>query len=374
MSKKIFFISVVDIYDKNGNGGIKGSQRNYELLKVCFGEENVILASFPKEEYTEPPSGAIMFERTQNNFEYLVAALFGCKVYYPWKEKDVVRFIEKQNIDLLFIDSSIIGRLACVKRKYKTVVFYHNIETDYAMNKVRNEGLFFLPSYWASKYNDRCGARADGVICLNERDSERLYGLFGRKADFLLPVTLKDTFKEERTRFKYKREILFLGSLFSPNQISIEWFMKEVMPKLRDIQLKIVGKGFESKKKEYEKYENVNVIGTVEEPDQYYYQHAAVVLPIRYGAGMKVKTAEAMMFGRRIFASDEALEGYDVQELPGITRCNEADEFAEAINLYFDKEETKPYEPEVRRRFMEKYETNCLMERFKDFLNSLLNS
>lgn len=150
--------------------------------------------------------------------------------------------------------------------------------------------------------------------------------------------------------------------------------MKEVMPKLRDIQLNIVGKGFESKKKEYEKYENVNVIGTVEEPDQYYYQHAAVVLPIRYGAGMKVKTAEAMMFGRRIFASDEALEGYDVQELPGITRCNEADEFAEAINLYFDKEETKPYEPEVRRRFMEKYETNCLMERFKDFLNSLLNS
>lgn len=42
---------------------------------------------FPKEEYTEPPSGAIMFERTQNNFEYLVAALLGAKYTIPGKRK-----------------------------------------------------------------------------------------------------------------------------------------------------------------------------------------------------------------------------------------------------------------------------------------------
>ena len=55
MSKKILFISVVDIYDKRGNGGIKASQRNHELLKACFGEENVMMASFSQKEYTEPP-------------------------------------------------------------------------------------------------------------------------------------------------------------------------------------------------------------------------------------------------------------------------------------------------------------------------------
>ncbi len=55
----------------------------------------------------------------------------------------------------------------------------------------------------------------------------------------------------------------------------------------------------------------------MDKTDVYYYKHAAVILPIKYGAGMKVKTAEAMMYGRTIFASDEALEGYDGKGIEG---------------------------------------------------------
>ena len=196
--------------------------------------------------------------------------------------------------------------------------------------------------------------------------------MYGRKSDFILPITFDDSFSLEKTVTNYKREILFLGSLFSPNQISIEWFMQKVLPNLKDIQLNIVGKGFETKKKEYEKYRNVNVIGSVPQLDNYYYRHSAVVLPIKYGAGMKVKTAEAMMYGRRIFATDEALEGYDVGNISGITRCNKANEFADAINHYFDQEDLKSYEPEVRRCFKENFETSCLTNKFNDFMDRLL--
>ena len=332
--QRALFITFSDIYDPYGNGGVKASRKNYELLERCFGEGNVDVCMFLNEMKEDVPKNTIVFLRVHSSSGHLTAALCGCKVYFPWKEKEIKKLIEQKKPDLLFIDSSLLGRLVRGKKNCPTVLFYHNIEADYAWNKVRNEGIHFLPSFWASKYNDRCGTKADRVICLNRRDSDRLSQLYGRKADFLLPISFTDTFDVGRTVEIYEREVLFLGSLFVSNQVSVEWFVQDL--------------------------------------DNCYYKHAAVVLPIRCGAGMKVKTAEAMMYGRQIFASDEALEGYDVEEVEGIVRCNTAEEYAVAINSFFNEGKCRPYMKEVRKAFLEKYETSCLKEGFQQFLENLL--
>lgn len=371
---KVLFVTSNDMYDKYGNGGTKVSQKNFKLIKEYFGEKNIYLCTFPRNTDSESPKDAITLKRTQSVLGQLIAALFGCKVYFPWREKEVIKLIKDLNIDILFIDGSVLGRLARLKGNYKKIIFYHNIETDYAWNKVKNEGIRFLPSFWASKYNDKCGIKADAVMCLNQRDSDRLNELYNRKADFLLPVTFTDDFDVNRTNDKYKKEILFLGSLFAPNQVSIEWFIKKVMPQLDDITLNIVGKDFEKMKADYEEYKNVHVIGSVKDLAEYYYKYSAVVLPIKYGAGMKVKTAEAMMYGRRIFASDEALEGYDVIGIKGITRCNSAEEYITAINNYFSNEEQLRYQSDVRELFSEKYETSSVKNKFGQFLDMIMDS
>ncbi len=359
--------------DKAGNGGVKASLEHLKFVQQYFGKDNVNICVFLKDFEKSKCKEIKIFKREKSNFNLLISALFGCKVYMPWREKDIVKYINTCNPDLLFLDFSLLGRLIRLKHTYKTVVFFHNIEADYSWNKVKNEGFFYLPSFWASRYNDKWATRADKVICLNERDSNRLYECYGRKADILVPISFKDTFNISCTTSEYKREILFLGSLFPPNQISIEWFIQEVLPKLNNIQLNIVGKDFELKKENYEQVSNVKVIGTALNLEPYYYGHAAVVMPIKYGAGMKVKTAEAMMYGRRIFATDEALEGYDVENVSGITRCNKANEFVNAINHYFDHEILKNYEEDVRNRFMQKYETNCLIQKVHDFFDRLFS-
>ena len=101
--------------------------------------------------------------------------------------------------------------------------------------------------------------------------------------------------------------------MFSPNYDGIKWFAENVMTELKDYHLIIVGKDFEQKKDELENV-NVHVVGTVESLEKYYYSENIMVMPIFYGDGMKIKTAEAMMYGKIILASDEALEGYEVTE------------------------------------------------------------
>lgn len=370
-NKKVLFITVVDIYDNHGNGGVKCSQRNLTLLKKIFGDENVIVASFPRNEYTIPPKGAITFPRTQNNFQHLVAALLGCKVYFPWKEREIIQFIEQQNADLLFIDSSILGRLARIRGNFKKLVFFHNVEADYAFNKVRNEGIRFWPSYYASKKNEIYAMKyADLVVCLNQRDADNLKDLYGRGADYNLPITLPDQFDERQAGSAecLNNRILFVGSLMPQNQISVEWFIDNVMAKLPDVTLDIVGKGFEKKKEDYERNLNVKVIGAADNLGEYYYSHAIVVLPILYGSGMKVKTAEAMMYGKIIIGSDEALEGYDVNGVEGIYRCNTEEDYIQAIRSNINKDNGLLRE-NIRNLFLSKYESGSIVNEFKNFID-----
>ena len=66
-----------------------------------------------------------------------------------------------------------------------------------------------------------------------------------------------------------------------------------------------------------------------------------------------IKTAEAMMYGKTILASDEALEGYEVADVQGIYRCNTKEEYVKTIRLIEGKENY--YSEMVRQLFLTKY-------------------
>lgn len=374
--KKALFITTTNIFDGNGNGGVKASKEHLNMVQKYFGEDNVQVCVFalPEEigKINSKNEREDVFPKLVGNFKLLIAALGGCRVYLPWEERKFFQYIDSVLPDLLFLDFSILGRIMRRKANYKTVVFFHNMEADYTYNKVKKEGLVYYPAYMAAKKNDKWATLADRVICLNERDSRRMEFLYGRKSDLNLPITFEDSFDIDRTNKEYDREILFLGSLFGPNQDGIEWFIENVMPSLENVRLNIVGNGFETKKEEYEKYKNVSVVGRVDRPSEYYYRHAAVVMPIRYGAGMKVKTAEAMMYGRHIFASDEALEGYEVDGIDGIERCNTAEEYIKAINNFFNSGKKVEYEYYVRKLFLEKYESNVVYSNMQKLFEKLI--
>ncbi|MBQ8148526.1 MAG: glycosyltransferase family 4 protein [Lachnospiraceae bacterium] len=379
-NKKVLFITTINIFDIRGNGGVKASAEHFRMLQRCFGENNVHACVFVKpeeKEYAEECAEGLqvdILEKVSGNGKLFLATLLGCRIYFPWKESNFYNYIDKVDPDLLFLDCSILGRIIKRRSSYKTVVFFHNIEADYVYNKVKNESIVFLTAYWDAKRSDKYAIMADRVICLNERDSNRMYELYGRKTDFYLPITFADSFDESKTQDEYRREILFVGSLFGPNQDGIEWFINNVLPKLDNITLVIVGRGFEAKKEQYEKNSNVKVVGSVDEPSVYYYAHAAVVMPIRYGAGMKVKTAEAMMFGRRIFASDEALEGYNIENVNGISRCNTPEEYAVLINEYYNNGRFKPFEEDVRKLFLSQYESEKMDRDFGRMLRELVDT
>lgn len=373
MDKKILFMAGHEFLYNPQNGGQKCSLRNYRLMQEIFGKENVFLCIFSNYRYENLEKNIKCFPTQSNYIELFINTLTNRNVCNKETMKQVKNYVKELEIDCVFVDSSTIGYLISkMKFDVPVIIFFHNIEKNYAWNKFKHEGKKYLIAYWSYKKNESLAVKnANKVVLLNSRDEKELFRIYGRKADCFLPITFEDEFDEAKVpQIKHtKTNILFVGSLFQPNYEGIKWFVDEVMSRLESSSfvLKIVGKNLETKSEVLAKA-NVCVIGTVDDLSQYYYEADCVIIPIFYGDGMKVKTAEAMMYGKKILATDEALEGYEVSGTEGIIRCNTSDDFINSLNEIRKNQNEINYSYSVRELFKKKYETQNVKNEFQKFI------
>ena len=366
---KVVYLGYQDIFGEINNGGMQGARKNWELIVSNIGYENIFTVIISNNKH-DSKLNIRYFKKADGNLQSFISNLFLCRYYMPSEEKKILRHIDEISPDIVFIDTSTFGRIVKkISQRYKTIVFFHNVEIDYAKHRIKKEGIKLLPMYISTKYNEKIAIRyADKMVGLNVRDAKKIEEYYGRKIDNLVPVGFRDIYDIEQVKRKKNKNLLFIGSYFPPNYDGVKWFIENIMNQLSDYHLIIVGKDFERVRKDLEN-ENVTVIGTVEDVRPYYYENSMVVMPIRYGEGMKVKTAEAMMYGMTIFATDEALEGYDVDNVEGIYRCNTSKEFIHKI-LEYSQNEFK-YENKVVREI---YRKNNSYEMQVEIMRQILNN
>lgn len=363
--RSVLMIASQEILMDLKDGGKRVSNRNYELLKEIFGEENVKLVMFIS--YREPEEenmNVVRLHSYKNIIERGINIINGRLFIGKKNEVWVVDYVKEKNFDIIFLDRSLYGTLVCsLKRNCITSeiwTFVHNVESSYFRKKMRHK--LFIKSFVCKKVRESEKSTfeySDKIISLTNRDADLINTIYGKRVSFLIPTTFKDKFDPDKCAPHNwdNKELLFIGSMFEPNYDGIKWFCRNVMKELPEYTLKIVGKGFEKKKNELTAgRSNVEVIGTVDNLEQYYYADNVVVMPIFCGDGQKVKTAEAMMYGKIILASDEALEGYHVQNVKGILRCNSKDEFVNSIKDLQSKIVWENARNSVRCLFQDNYE------------------
>lgn len=254
-----------------------------------------------------------------------------------YTEREFLRVVD--GFDLVFIDDSNFGRLnrLCSKRHIKSVCFFHNIRRSLSKKWLKYYGFKYLPSYLSTLYNEDCAVKfSDITITLNERDALLYQEYYKCKPTAIFPVQIKDTMcSESIIKYQFKNEILFVGADYYPNVEGVKWFAKNVLPELEHTVLKVVGFGMEKYKTELESAGNnrIVVLGTVDDLSFHYGSAGIVIMPIFEGGGMKVKTAEALMYGCIIVGTKESFIGYDITE--NMFESNTKEEFLLNINKAF---------------------------------------
>lgn len=338
------------------------SKLNFDYLKSFFGEANVI-------------SYCLQSER-KKFLEKAIKVLFTRRLdgMSISAENEIVSLIDKNGVEAVFIDGSLHGFLAQKIKKekpnIKIFVFYHDICYDW----VRSLAACSVISQYriithAVSVNEKLSAYyADANIFLSNKDKLRFDDLYQRKKSIVLSVAINDdvaNFFAENRGF-----VLFVGANYKPNIDGIKWYIENIS-NYCELDLHVVGKNL----KEFEDYfeeKNVKLISDAsrEELKAQYLSSSYVVSPIFSGGGMKVKIAEAMMYGKVILGTPQSFVGYETTKDTHIAKNKK--EFiclTKKLNSYKEKDKLCYSKP--NRDVFEKFHSISANKRlFKKFISS----
>jgi glycosyltransferase involved in cell wall biosynthesis len=129
--------------------------------------------------------------------------------------------------------------------------------------------------------------------------------------------------------------LLFVGAVnYRPNQLGLEWFVREVLPLIRlrsssAVEVDVVG----SPPRRLAGQEHVTLHGRVPELEPLYRRAHVVIVPVLYGSGTRLKVVEAMAYRRPVVSTTLGAEGLPI--IPGrdYLVADEPEAFAAAVLL-----------------------------------------
>ncbi len=381
---KILYIT--DFYYTVSSGARTSARAHLKTLQNLYGKENVlVVALIGKNVPSEMEKEHIIIRGTRNEAVLLWNCLCGYSTYINRSAVSrILNLIKERNIDVIFVDNSIFGLLIKkIKTEYPSIPvlsYYHDVKAKLARDWMKDAPIYRKPVMCAMLSNEKLTAEyADVNFVLGNREEKLFIEAYGKRPEAQLSVYM-DIQLSNAFYIKHqnsKKRILFFGGYYRPNVHGIEWFIKNVYPKLMNrAELIIAGHGME--KLNTDSYPHgVVVKGYVESIEEIYRDVDIVISPIFEGGGMKVKVAEAMAFGKMVVGSNESYEGYQ-EKIPNdywnkfFYRANTADEFVSKVKMAMESDIEKfHFNPEIRRLyedgFSEKYAEKVISKMISEY-------
>lgn len=139
-----------------------------------------------------------------------------------------------------------------------------------------------------------------------------------------------DTTTLQATPLPQAPTALFTGTFdYPPNAEGLDWLLREIWPKVRqrlpDARLLVVGRGASGGG------EGVEIAGWVPEMQPWFDQARAVLVPIRSGAGTRLKVLDGLASGRGLVTTTMGAEGVRIGAEEHALVADRAEDFAAAV-------------------------------------------
>lgn len=295
----------------------------------------------------------------------------GVEVFYgKWYADNFKEWIRKNGtyIDFTYLNRPHIStKYIDLIRKYtNSKVFYYGHDLhylrelrEYALS--RNEELLKSAEHWR-KVEYELIHKSDVIYYPSQVEVDELKKQF---PDSLIKAIPAYIFEDVQVRDSFlpiaeRQDLLFVGGFgHKPNVDAVLWFAEEIFPNvlkaLPTIKWFVVGSNPPDVIRKLQS-DNIIVTGYVsdEELQQYYKKSRLVVVPLRFGAGVKGKVVEAMYYGMPIITTSVGSEGLPEAD-EYLVKCDECRNFAKIIvEMYFDEQKLTQLS-EKSRKFVSKF-------------------
>ncbi|MGL4728299.1 MAG: glycosyltransferase [Bosea sp. (in: a-proteobacteria)] len=213
----------------------------------------------------------------------------------------------------------------------------HNVEHLTAQENARNarhpltRWLYAREAKLLKRIEHRLAEECRFVWFLAEEDRQKL-GLDTSGRSAVLPLIAPTSLPQTQASLPADAERWDVGMIgtwtWGPNQIGLEWFLKEIAPRLpADITVAIAGR---TPSDLVSPRPSIRLVGRVADQAQFLAACRCIALATRAGTGVQLKTLEAFQLGKPTLATPLALRGF--AQLPTNLRvADDAPAFAKAL-------------------------------------------
>ncbi len=178
------------------------------------------------------------------------------------------------------------------------------------------------------------GIRRIWTLTERDRDAVRKIGE-GKPEVAVLPVGVDVGFFAPPGMERNRGEVLFLGHLAASfNRDSLVFFAGEVYPRIKNLEglsITVVGGHLPKELEPFGLQPEVEVVGQVSDVRPYLHRASCIVIPLRFGGGLRIRILEAMSAGIPVVCTSVAIAGMPFEPGRDFLLADEPEEMAEAI-------------------------------------------
>ena len=215
-----------------------------------------------------------------------------CDDHYPFGlEKYVEHLNNQMHFDAIVLQYMRLSRLLTYTSIPKKAIYTHDV---FSYKDLRTGAPFYeaCDAHEEAKAMQRC----PNIFAIQE-DEATYYSYLAPNSKIFTVYSHFDYHQQPVTRNK---NILFLASRMEFNVNGILWFLDKAWPMIvnQDPELKLIIGGTVCEKIPEDKYSNIMLVGRVDSLDNFYQRGDVVINPVFQGTGLKIKTFEALSYGK----------------------------------------------------------------------------
>jgi glycosyltransferase involved in cell wall biosynthesis len=178
---------------------------------------------------------------------------------------------------------------------------------------------------------------SDAVITVSAKEAELVGNMIGNTSPtFVLP--LNEEPRISPFSFDQRQGLVFIGNFrHPPNVEAVQWLLRDIVPMLPsalldDHPLYIVGNELpESVRQLGAGHAGVRMVGWVPSVVPYLHRARVSVVPLKHGAGTKLKVIQALAAGTPVVSTSVGLEGLDLIDAEHALLADDEHSFANSI-------------------------------------------
>ena len=252
-----------------------------------------------------------------------------CDDHYPFGiEKYVEHLNNQMHFDAIILQYIRLSRLLAYTNIPRKAIYTHDV---FSYKDLRTGGSFYeaCDAHEEAKALQRC----PNIFAIQENEAT-YYSYLAPKSKI---YTVYSHFDDHHQPPIGNKNILFLASRMEFNVNGIIWFLDNVWPMIvnQDPELKLFIGGTVCEKIPKEKYSNIVLLGKVDSLDNFYQLGDVVINPVFQGTGLKIKTFEALSYGKVVIVHPHSSQGIYQRDTAPLLLASRPTDWANIISDIF---------------------------------------